>query len=130
MKHERIMHVAIRLAAISILMLIAGCTQRIEFTFPSKGIVKVEAFDGGRPIASCDVSVESDAMRRFSAWLTTHRDGWQPTLVTYAPKIHIRGSGFDINFLSDGVVINFDRKQYIRTVSDFDTKILLCNRRS
>ena len=120
----------LRLAAISTLMLIGGCAQRIEFNLPYSGVVQVEAFDAGYKNSSlCDLPVESNAIRKLSAWLATHRGGWQPTLVTYAPKIHVRGSGFDMNFLSDGVVINYDRKQYIRTPSDFDTKILLCNGR-
>jgi hypothetical protein len=64
----------------------------------------------------CEIEAGSSEIARVADWLDGHRSGWEPSVVTYAPRVVIRGSDFTLNFIDDLTILNNDEGQFIHAV--------------
>ena len=58
--------------------------------------------------------------REIVSWLKDNKDGWVPSFASYVPNQVYRGNSFNINVLSDAVVVSYKTDygfpQYIKGV--------------
>lgn len=74
-----------------------------------RGPYRVEVYQGGQPTIERAVAAGSAEEKAVTDWLTVHRDGWSPSVVSYAPSRVVRGDGFNLNLLPNGLcVLNYD----------------------
>lgn len=75
----------------------------------------------------CELEAGSDEVAQISSWLDENRDGWEPSVVTFAPGVMIRGSDFTLNFLGDGAILNYDEGQFTHPTDSYFYANLRCS---
>jgi hypothetical protein len=68
---------------------------------------QVQIYEGGKPVVDRRVTPGSADERAVTSWLRAHADGWQSSLVTFAPGRCVRGEKFDLNFGKDRCVLDY-----------------------
>jgi hypothetical protein len=95
-----------------------------------RGPYRVQVYRGGQPVRESALAPGSAEERAVCDWLAAHSDGWQPSLVTYAPGRLVRGDGFNLNLPPGGLcVLNYDLsdhpQQVVRQVVAVDAEALV-----
>lgn len=110
-----------RFAAILFLCLaVAGCYE----TFPPIQSASVTHWQGGRPQGSAQ-QLTPEQVANLSAWLHSHRWGWQPVIATYAPSIiiyvvHSDGTKTSANLMQKILIVG----QHQRSISEAERQEL------
>ena len=104
---------------------LSGCTQSIHFALPS-GPLSLSFTVNGAPTKQCAISQDSEQYKTLSAWLRTHQDGWQSSVVSYVPSVVVAGNGFNLNFLHSSAILNHEGSQFTHPVSPSDYAFLVC----
>lgn len=68
--------------------------------------VTVSIYDAGSVVQTYEVAGDSPFGQKLSDYLTSLDDGWQTSLVTYAPLIHIQSDAGTILIQKQRVVVN------------------------
>src|SRR5690242_11166602 len=68
---------------------------------------QVWVYNGGTRILVRPIVVGSASERAVTSWMRSHRDGWQLSLVSYAPVRCVRGANFNLNFRKNRCVLNY-----------------------
>ena len=106
-----------RFAVILFLCLtVAGCYE----TFPPIQSGNVTHWQGGRPQGSAQ-HLTPEQVANLSAWLQSHRWGWQPVIATYAPSIiiyvvHSDGTKTSANLMQKTLIVG----QHQRSISEIE----------
>lgn len=95
---------------------VAGCHE----TFPPIQSGSITHWQGGRPHGS-EQQLTPEQVASLSAWLQSHRWGWQPVIATYAPSItlyvvHADGTKTSANLMRNILVVG----QHQRSISDIE----------
>jgi hypothetical protein len=110
-----------RFATILFLCLaVAGCYE----TFPPIQSGNVTHWQGGRPQGSAQ-QLTPEQVANLSAWLQSHRWGWQPVIATYAPSIiinvvHSNGTKTSANLMQKILIVG----QHQRSLSEAENQEL------
>ena len=99
-------------------------------TYHLSGPYRVEVYRGGRLVKESELVVGSADERAVATWLASHREGWQPSFVSYAPGRMICGDGFNLNLRPGGLCVlnyglNVNPQQVVRQVSASETEALM-----
>ncbi len=107
------------------LAVLAGCESSVELDFPTTGLLGLTIRDGANT-SYCDIDASSSGVTSVATWIETNRDGWDSSIVTYAPSVQLNGDGFSVNFVSDLAVINYNKEQLTHLVSNDVYAGLVC----
>jgi hypothetical protein len=66
-----------------------------------------QQFTNGIPAKEIKIPRDSKAEKEIFDWLKTNSKGWKITFLDYAPSKFIRGQNITVNFLKDGIILNF-----------------------
>ena len=117
----------IRTLVFTILAVIAaGCSRTIDLVLPKTGALELLIYSKGSPIAACQLKPDSFEFQELQKLILSNRDGWSPTLVTYAPVVYVRGSDMSFNFRQDVTVVNYDGGQFERPIPKSEYAFLKC----
>ncbi|VTR99424.1 hypothetical protein [Tuwongella immobilis] len=95
-----------------------------------RGPYRVQVYQDGHPVRESTFAPGSAEERAIADWLAAHPDGWQRSLVTYVPGRMVRGDGFSLNLLPNGLcVLNDDLsahpQQLVRQLPAADVEALV-----
>jgi hypothetical protein len=81
---------------------------------PKLASASVTIYQAGQPLRSWQLSRAQ--LASLDAWLVEHRNGWNPDMATYVPRVLVTGTGVDgstwnIHVLGTVVVISAARTQ-------------------
>ena len=105
----------------ALLLVVSACsmaTRTVDMTRLGPAN-QVQIYEGGKPILDRPVASGSKDEQAVTSWLRSHADGWQPSLVTYAPGRRARGENFDLNFHENRCVLNYradDKGDWVQVV--------------
>ena len=100
---------------VALLTVVAGCGSSVDLDLPTAGKLDLTIRDGANT-AFCDVEASSPGVNSVTAWLEANRDGWQSSMVTYAPTVQLNGDGFSLNFVGELAVVNHANRQLTHPV--------------
>jgi hypothetical protein len=95
-----------------------------------RGPYRVQVYRDGQSVRESTLAPGSAEEQAVAAWLASHQDGWQPSLVSYVPGRRIHGDGFNLNLLPGGLcVLNYGLsdhpRQVVRQVAAADAEALV-----
>ncbi len=104
------------LMLIFLLATLSGCDRPIEFEMPLSEDIELEVRHEGKMPSRCTLEAESSSITRIADWLQDNQGGWERSVVSFVPGVMIRGRDFTLNFLGDGVILNFERGQFTHSI--------------
>ncbi|MDZ4287414.1 MAG: hypothetical protein U0984_05625 [Prosthecobacter sp.] len=103
----------------------AGCNREPDLTALVAGPLKVTGYKDHALVWERTISPPSPEHDLLAAWAARNQSGWKGSLASYAPGTwKVTGTGFDLNILPDGVVLNIRGNSYIHEASESDFKFL------
>ena len=104
---------------------LASCGGEVSLQLPQDETLNLSVYNGGRPLKEEPLPPTGNKHHLLSLWLSANRDGWSTTPLSYVPGVDVTGKGFSINFLGKDVIINYHKRQYIKSVDPKDYEFLL-----
>ena len=107
------------LVIVSFLALLSACDRTVTFQMPVNENLdlSIHRYDSTESfVETCEIAAGSSEMARVAEWLDRNRAGWEPSPVTYAPSVFIRGTDFSLNFLDEWAILNYDEGQFVRAI--------------
>jgi len=119
--------------SLCIFLVLTGCaTSLFEKTLNLQAAKSPFSYRADKAsIEQIQIPKDSKAEQNVYKWLSANSKNWKTTYITYAPNKVIRGQNFELNFLNDGVVLNFspsgnsgDWRQYWKPINEKDSEFL------
>lgn len=111
--------------AFSLLLLLAGCTSSIDNFLVEAGSVKVTIHQSGISTKSYVLKSSDNRFKSLVELITRHKEGWKQTPVTYVPGVYVSTPDGSINFLANSVIVNFEKGQYVKSISPSEYRFLI-----
>lgn len=99
---------------------ITGWDHTLIFSLPAEALI---VRDGQ---TECAVASGSEQHAKLSAWLSANGKGWEATPASYVPALVVSGTGFSINFLKGGAILNYNEGQYSHSADPSQYEFLHC----
>ena len=115
------------LAAMTIVF--AGCERSIDLELPTDGELQLTIRDEAAS-TYCIIKASSDGAMKVATWLDANQDGWESSLVSFAPGVQLNGEGFSINFHRESAIVNYEAGQFTHAVPAVVYTGLSCQKKS
>jgi hypothetical protein len=122
---ERFMKIALSyILVILCLTMLSACKQDIASVVAREGALTLAIYDEGHLVLSNAIPVGSQQKREIVAWTKRNEEGWRYSPVTYAPRILIIGSTFQLNITPTMALFGEGSQQYVKQISAEDYEAL------
>ena len=87
--------------------------------------MKVTIHQSGMPTKSYVLKPSDNRFKSLVELITRHKEGWKQTPVTYVPGVYVSTPDGSINFLANSVIVNFEKGQYVKSISPSEYRFLI-----
>ena len=105
---------------------IVGCAKSISVALPPKPLT-VMVYSQGRVSQRCAIAPGSDKFRKLGQLMQENATGWHSRRADYVPSIVVIGSGINLYFVEDSVVVSDSGGEYSRTLPADSYRFLECS---
>ncbi|HKM72319.1 MAG TPA: hypothetical protein VJX94_20060 [Stellaceae bacterium] len=105
-----------RIALISLLLLLAGCHEDLAAAIGSQDL-RLAVYRPGYPIKNKTVAANSLQALELKNWAAQNDAGWTPSYIDYVPSYVVNGRKFSLNISETKAVLMLDSHQYEKEIS-------------
>lgn len=105
-------------------MLLVSCKIDTDQIINSNESIKINTFNNGTQTNEYSLNQSDGKYIKFISWVNANKQGWEPTLVTYAPSLLVSGKNFSFNFMGGDVVVNCESGQFAKKIQPEEYEFL------
>ncbi len=107
------------------LWVVAGCARSISIALPHTPLT-VMVYSQGKVSQRCAIAPGSDKFRKLGQLMQENTAGWHSRSADYVPSMVVIGSGINLYFVDDSVIVSNSGGEYSRTLPADSYKFLEC----
>jgi hypothetical protein len=112
--------------AILSLLLASACAREIAFQLPSSEPLQLSIYRAGAHVEQCILQPGSSVFSQLQSLLDASTGGWERAHATFVSRVVVSGSDWSLNFLGQGMILNYTQGQYVRKVEPSTYAFLSC----
>ncbi|MBU2706797.1 hypothetical protein KCM76_12460 [Zooshikella marina] len=106
-------------------LLLISCKVGTEVFIDIAETYTVSINESGKHTKKYTINPGSEKHAKLVAWLKQNNSDWDPTPASYVPGLVVEGTGFSLNFMRTGVILNCKEGQFTKSVKLEDYEYLL-----
>ena len=113
-----------KLALILFALVLVSCKIDTDKIINTNESLKVSIYGTEINIDEYWLNPGDEKYDQFISWVKNNKEGWSSTPATYVPKLLVSGKSFSFNFMSSGVVVNYESGQFTKNIDPKEYEFL------